>query len=120
MSVKFQDYYETLGVPRTASKDEIQRAYRKLAKQYHPDVNKAKDAEDRFKEIGEADDCWCSRRVVEEVVSQHQSKTLSVWGRKSEPATERQSPSSVGLHKCRDPCKKLLLLIQLEVTLVFG
>src|SRR5512138_2310864 len=49
-----RDYYEVLGVPRSASKDEIRGAFRKLARQYHPDVNKAPDAEDRFKEINEA------------------------------------------------------------------
>lgn len=54
MGVKFKDYYETLGVERTASQDEIKSAYRKLARKLHPDVNKAKDAEDRFKELGEA------------------------------------------------------------------
>lgn len=52
--MKFQDYYETLGVKREASADDIQKAYRKLARRYHPDVNKAKGAEDRFKQIGEA------------------------------------------------------------------
>ncbi len=54
MAVKYRDYYEILGVPRTASQEDIQKAYRKLARKYHPDVNKAKDAEERFKEIGEA------------------------------------------------------------------
>lgn len=49
-----RDYYEVLGVPRTASKDQIKDAYRKLAMQYHPDRNKARDAEERFKEISEA------------------------------------------------------------------
>jgi curved DNA-binding protein len=52
--VKFRDYYETLGVPRTATLDDIKRAYRKLARKFHPDVNKEKDAEARFKEVGEA------------------------------------------------------------------
>lgn len=54
MAVKFRDYYEILGVPRTATQEEIQRAYRKLARKLHPDVNKAADAEDKFKELGEA------------------------------------------------------------------
>src|SRR5512138_2868315 len=54
MAVKFRDYYEVLGVARTAPQEEIQRAYRKLARKFHPDVNKAKDAEDKFKEINEA------------------------------------------------------------------
>jgi curved DNA-binding protein len=51
-----RDFYQALGVPRTASQDEIQRAYRKLARAYHPDVNKDPEAEERFKEVSEAYD----------------------------------------------------------------
>src|SRR5437879_6420994 len=51
-----EDFYQILGVPRTASQDEIQRAYRKLARIYHPDVNRDPGAEDRFKDISEAYD----------------------------------------------------------------
>jgi curved DNA-binding protein len=54
MAVKFRDYYEVLGIPRTATHEEIQRAFRKLARKYHPDVNKAASAEDKFKELNEA------------------------------------------------------------------
>jgi DnaJ-class molecular chaperone len=55
MAVKFKDYYEVLGVPRTATEDEIRQEYRKLARKHHPDVNPGdKSAEDRFKEINEA------------------------------------------------------------------
>ena len=54
MPVKFKDYYETLGVARGASEDEIRKAYRRLARKYHPDVNKSADAEPKFKEIAEA------------------------------------------------------------------
>jgi molecular chaperone DnaJ len=49
-----RDYYEILGVPRTASAEDLKGAFRRLARQYHPDVNKAHDAEERFKEINEA------------------------------------------------------------------
>jgi curved DNA-binding protein len=50
----FQDYYSVMGVDRDASQDEIKRAYKKLARKYHPDVSKDPDAETRFKEVGEA------------------------------------------------------------------
>src|SRR5260370_20535621 len=49
-----RDFYEILGVSRNASQDEIQQAYRKLARTYHPDVNSDPGAEDRFKDIAEA------------------------------------------------------------------
>jgi len=52
--MKFRDYYETLGVARSANEAEIKTAYRKLARKYHPDVNKEAGAEEQFKEIGEA------------------------------------------------------------------
>jgi curved DNA-binding protein len=54
MAVGHPDYYETLGVPRDASTEDIRKAYRKLAREYHPDVNKSPGAEDRFKEVSEA------------------------------------------------------------------
>jgi curved DNA-binding protein len=54
VAVSFRDYYEVLGVPRDASEEDVRRAYRKLARQYHPDVNKEPGAEDRFKEVSEA------------------------------------------------------------------
>lgn len=52
--MEFKDYYSILGVAPTASKDEIKKAYRRLARKYHPDVSKEKDAEARFKDLGEA------------------------------------------------------------------
>ena len=54
MAVSYKDYYEILGVARTASQDEIRKAYRKLAKEYHPDVNKDSGAGEKYKEINEA------------------------------------------------------------------
>jgi curved DNA-binding protein len=50
----YKDYYKIIGVGRDAKQDEIKRAYRKLARKYHPDVSKEKDAEEKFKEVGEA------------------------------------------------------------------
>lgn len=50
----YKDYYKVMGVERDATQDDIKRAYRKLARKYHPDVSKEKDAEKQFKELGEA------------------------------------------------------------------
>jgi curved DNA-binding protein len=52
--MKYKDYYATLGVDRGASADDIKKAYRKLARKYHPDVSKEPNAEERFKEVSEA------------------------------------------------------------------
>src|SRR5208283_4393739 len=52
--MKYKDYYAILGVDRAAGADDIKKAYRKLARQYHPDVSKEPNAEEKFKEINEA------------------------------------------------------------------
>src|SRR3954469_25912677 len=59
MALKYKDYYEVLGGPRSASDADIKKAFRKLAREYHPDVAKnKKQAEEKFKEINEAYECF--------------------------------------------------------------
>ena len=52
--MQFRDYYEVLGVPRDATAGDLKKALRKLARKYHPDVSKEKDAEARMKDVNEA------------------------------------------------------------------
>ena len=56
MPVEYKDYYKTLGVPKNATTEDVKKAYRKLARKYHPDVNKSAGAEKSFKEINEANE----------------------------------------------------------------
>src|SRR5258708_1646074 len=56
MPVEYKDYYKTLGVPKSATAADLKKAYRKLARQYHPDVNKNPDASKKFKEVNEANE----------------------------------------------------------------
>jgi curved DNA-binding protein len=80
MAVDFKDYYEILGVPRNASAEEIRRAFRKLAREYHPDVARDKrQAEEKFKEINEA------HEVLSDPDKRRQYDELGMtWGRGAE------------------------------------
>jgi curved DNA-binding protein len=74
--MEFKDYYALLGVPRDAAPEDIKRAYRKLARKYHPDVSKEADAEARFKEVAEAYEALGDperRAAYDEVGRRHRS-----------------------------------------------
>src|SRR5690242_18350661 len=84
--MEFKDYYAILGVTPQTPIDEIKRAYRKLARQYHPDVSKEPDAENRFKEINEA---W---QVLqdEQKRAQYDQVRTGGWQQHSEQRTQGQ------------------------------
>jgi curved DNA-binding protein len=86
--VAYKDYYSVLGISRSASASDIQQAYRKLARKYHPDVSKEKDAEQRFKELGEA---------YEVLKDEQKRKLYDQYGEQWKAASEgRAPPSSAG------------------------
>ncbi|MGA2928387.1 MAG: DnaJ C-terminal domain-containing protein [Solirubrobacteraceae bacterium] len=93
MALTYKDYYEVLGVPRDAGKDEIRRAYRKLARTFHPDLNQDGDAEERFKEIGEAYEVLSDpdkRERYDRLGAQWQGRDDSSGGGGFEDFVERQ------------------------------
>ena len=72
--MEFKDYYATLGVERTATQDQVKRAYRKLARKYHPDVSKEPDAEARFKAVAEAHEALIDperRAAYDDIAQRH-------------------------------------------------
>jgi curved DNA-binding protein len=74
--MEFKDYYATLGVARTATQEQVKRAYRKLARKYHPDVSKEPDAEARFKEVAEAHEALIDperRAAYDNIAQRHAS-----------------------------------------------
>ena len=67
-----RDYYEVLGISKTASEEEIKKAYRTLAKKYHPDVSTDPQATEKFKEVQQAYDCYESKKVKRHRFSEYE------------------------------------------------
>jgi curved DNA-binding protein len=101
--MKYKDYYATLGLERGASEDEIKKAYRRLARKYHPDVSKEAGAEEKFKEVAEAYQTLkdTDKRAAYDQLGAHQPgqdfQPPPDWQQQWQPFGDRSSFSSEGL-----------------------
>lgn len=91
--MKYKDYYKILGVSRDASQDDIKRAYRRLARKYHPDVSKEANAEARFKEVNEAN---------EALKDPEKRRTYDALGNQWDPGQEFRPPPGPGFNFHRE------------------
>ena len=114
--MEFKDYYATLGVPKTAKQDEIKRAYRKLARKFHPDVSKEPNAETRFKEVAEAHEALIDperRAAYDDIAQRHATgqpfEPPPGWGggyefsgSAQQPGRARRAPGTAGTGPAAD------------------
>src|SRR5579863_9657733 len=97
MSPPKHDYYETLGVPKKASTDDIRKAYRKLARKYHPDLNPGdKSSEDRFKNVQEAYD------VLSDTKKRQMYDQVGFYSENGFPGTGTGAPAASARHPNMD------------------
>ena len=89
--MQYKDYYKILGVSRDAKPEDIRKAYRKLAKQYHPDVNKESGAEEKYKEINEA------YEVLKDPEKRQKYDTLGMNWQQGQDFTPHQAGSTLTL-----------------------
>jgi curved DNA-binding protein CbpA len=121
MKTQHKDYYAILGVPFGATLTEIKRAYRKLAKQYHPDVNNNPDAAERFRELTEAYDTLTDpdrRRRYDRLYGTHTGSNTGpgdAWGNYTRTGTKAANGSANDSSQAASPILKVLEDIWLEI-----
>jgi hypothetical protein len=105
MPVEFKDYYKTLGVPRTASHDDIRKAFRKLARQYHPDVAKDKKrAEENSRKSTKPTRCWATRTNARSTTNSGPIGKTAAPGRRPAPAARPSAP----IPGAADPARRIM------------
>ena len=114
VAVKFRDYYEVLGVPRTATAEEIKRAYRQLARKHHPDLKPAAEraeAAERFKEINEANEVLSDpdKRAKYDALGRELEERDGLHAAAGRRAARRRTPGGVGGRRRRQRLLRLAL-----------